>query len=501
MYMLETKGGMSGMRKYILKLTTGMVLPALIIFIVFNAHSSLAQSSGGSSGANLLFILDASGSMAGRIDGKAKMDVAKGVMTDLIDGLPDSVNVGLEVYGHRSKGDCNDIETMVEVGAINKQTLIDKINTIQPKGKTPIAKSLQTAGEKLGSSEDQTTIILVSDGEETCEGNACTYVKDLREKGINVKVHVVGFDVGQKEKEQLSCIAEAGGGRYYTANNADQLKQALTEVKEEVVAQAVEAPAASKLKTLPKGGDRPETAVPVEPGDYETDHAIAKNAREYFSVNLKAGQTLSVGVRTPDSENPYAGVGIYNEVGNQVVHENIIGSEGVLKTISWMTNSEKDEYTYYFSAGNEYDPTPVGTAYYIKVEDNYDLGGATDAGDIFDKVMGMEPGKYAGYLSAEWGYDKKDYFSLPMKPEQKLSIKITPATDTGFNITVLDQDRVIVAQKSSANAGAITRLSWTAPEEQESVYVLVEPASFPGKTSPIKYDMSITLEDVAATEE
>jgi hypothetical protein len=106
----------------------------------------------------------------------------------------------------------------------------------------------------------------------------------------------------------------------------------------------------------------------------------------------------------------------------------------------------------------------------------------------------MEPGKYISYLSADWGNDKKDYYTMPMKSEQKLSIKITPATDTGFNVTVLDQDRVIVAQKSSANAGAITRLSWSAPEDQEVVYVLVEPASFPGKTSPIKYDMAVTLE-------
>jgi hypothetical protein len=227
------------------------------------------------------------------------------------------VNVGLEVYRHRSKGDCDDIETMVEVGAINKQALIDKVNSLQPKGKTPIAKSLSMAGEKLSASEDQTTIILVSDGEETCEGNACTYVKDLREKGINVKVHVVGFDVGQKEKEQLSCIAEAGGGRYYTANNADQLKQALSEVKEEVVAQPVEAPVISKLKILPKGGDRPETAVPVEPGDYETGHVIPKNTREYFSVKLKAGQTLSVG--SARQREPLRRVGIYNEAGNLVV--------------------------------------------------------------------------------------------------------------------------------------------------------------------------------------
>lgn len=476
------------------RLTARVLLPALLVFSALSADKSGAQTEGGSPGTNILFILDASGSMAGRIDGKPKMDVAKEVMTDLIDGLPDNINVGLEVYGHRSKGDCDDIESMVEVGAINKQALVEKINSIQPKGKTPIAKSLAIAGEKLSASEDKTTIILVSDGEETCEGDACKYIGDLRGQGINVKVHVVGFDVGEKEKEQLSCIAEAGGGRYYTANNADQLKEALSEVKEEAVAEVEPAPVVSKLKALPKGGDRPETAVPVEPGDYETDHAIAKNAREYFSVKLNPGQTLSVGVRTPDSENPYAGTAIYGEDGNLLVKENIIGSEGTLRTISWMTNSDKDEYTYYFSAGNEYDQTPVGTAYYVKVEDGFDIGSATDAGDTFDRTMEMEPGKYAGYLSADWGSDKKDYYSLPMNSEQKLSIKITPATDTGFNITVLDQDRVIVAQKSSANAGAITRLSWAAPEDQEAVYVLVEPASYPVKTSPIKYDIVVTLE-------
>lgn len=487
---------MGSLRAGLSKFAFRILFSALILFTIHDAGISHAATGGGASGANILFILDASGSMAGQVDGKSKMDVAKAVMADLIDGLPDNVNVGLEVYGHRSKGDCNDIETMVDVGAINKQALIDKINSIQPKGKTPIAKSLEMAAQKLGSTEEETTIILVSDGEETCEGNACTYIKDLREKGINVKVHVVGFDVGQKEKEQLSCIAEAGGGRYYTANNADQLKKALTEVKEEVVAKAEgagEAPV-SKLKALPKGGDRPETAVPVEPGDYTTDHAIAKNAREYYSVKLKAGQTLSAGVRTPDSENPYAGVGIYNEAGNLVVHENIIGSEGTLKTVSWSTNSEKDEYTYYFSAGNEYDPTPVGTAYYVKVEDNFDIGSTTDAGDIFDKAMEMEPGKYAGYLSGTWGYDKKDYYTVPMKAEQKLSVKVTPATDTGFNLTILDQDRVIVAQKSSANAGAITRLSWSATEDQEVVYILVEPASYPDKSSALKYDLNVTLE-------
>lgn len=70
------------------RLTARVLLPALLVFSVLSADKSGAQTEGGSPGTNILFILDASGSMAGRIDGKPKMDVAKEVMTNLIDGLP-----------------------------------------------------------------------------------------------------------------------------------------------------------------------------------------------------------------------------------------------------------------------------------------------------------------------------------------------------------------------------------------------------------------------------
>lgn len=77
-------------------------------------------------------------------------------------------------------------------------------------------------------------MVLVSDGKETCQRDPCELVRDLRAQGIHVKVHVVGFDVTQEEKQQLVCIAEAGGGRYFTAQNAQDLNAALSEVKEEV---------------------------------------------------------------------------------------------------------------------------------------------------------------------------------------------------------------------------------------------------------------------------
>ncbi|MCC6713353.1 MAG: VWA domain-containing protein [Candidatus Dadabacteria bacterium] len=472
------------------RLAAWLVVAAIFLLGPVTGDKTQAQSEA-STGGGVLFILDGSGSMAAQIDGKPKMDVAKEVMINAIKGLPDDVNIGLEVYGHRSKGDCDDIETLAEVGPTDKEALIEKINSIKPMGKTPITKSFEIAGEKLAATEDETTVVLVSDGEETCEGDPCALVKSLREKGINVKVHVVGFDVGDKEKEQLSCIAEAGGGKYFAADSAAQLEEALAEVEEEVAVKKAPEP---EQNILPTGGDKTGSAVALEPGDYVTGHEIEKAAHEYFAVTVKPGQTLSVTFRTADDGNGYAGAAIYDEGGNQLVKDTVIGGKGVQKEISWMAASGEDEYTYYFSAGNEYDTIAEGTSYSIKIDDYFDIESGKDAGATFDDTLDIEPGKHTGYLSGQWGSDEKDYYTIPMTAEQKLGIKLTPETETGFRITIYDQDRVRKVQKGSANAGAIVRLDWTAPEDQEVVYILVEPGAAPAKTSANKYDFDLKVE-------
>ena len=212
---------------------------------LFSISSVYAQSK--SAAGNILFILDGSGSMWGQVEGKHKIVIAKEVMTGLVQELPPDIRAGLEVYGHRSKGNCQDIEIVVPVGSGNRQALIEQIDAITPRGKTPITQAFRQAAEQLRALEDETTIVLVSDGKETCEGDPCTLVRELREQGIKIKVHVVGFDVTHDESEQLVCIAEAGGGKYFSADNADQLQEALVKIKEIEIVQAT--PEANKTET------------------------------------------------------------------------------------------------------------------------------------------------------------------------------------------------------------------------------------------------------------
>ena len=179
---------------------------------------------------NLMFILDASGSMWGQVEGKAKIAIAKDVLVDLIEDLPQGLNVGLVAYGHRRKGDCSDVEELVPLGVLDKQKLVEKIKALSPKGKTPITLSVKTTAEKLKTLEDETTVILVSDGKETCEGDPCALVKELRESGVRFVMHVIGFGVSKEERKQLECIAGAGGGMYYAAKNAGEFQMAAKKV-------------------------------------------------------------------------------------------------------------------------------------------------------------------------------------------------------------------------------------------------------------------------------
>ncbi len=182
----------------------------------------------------VMFILDASGSMWGDAGGQKKIDVAKQVLAQAVPALPPEVRVGLVAYGHRRKGDCTDVETLVPAGSTDRKALLAKVQALSPKGKTPIAASVKQVAEALKGKENETTIVLVSDGIETCHDDPCGVIKALKQSGIKFVLHVVGFGVDARGKEQLSCLARAGGGKYFSAGDAKGLLAALEAVKKDV---------------------------------------------------------------------------------------------------------------------------------------------------------------------------------------------------------------------------------------------------------------------------
>jgi len=178
-----------------------------------------------------ILVLDGSGSMWGQIDGTAKITIAQDVIGGLMNTLPADLDLGLTVYGHRRKGDCADIETLVMPGPDTRAAITGAVNGIKPKGKTPMADAVVAAAKALRHTEEAATVILVSDGIETCVPDVCAVARALEETGVDFTAHVVGFGVDDPETlAQFQCMADSTGGQFLSAANAAQLSAALTEV-------------------------------------------------------------------------------------------------------------------------------------------------------------------------------------------------------------------------------------------------------------------------------
>ncbi len=182
-----------------------------------------------------ILVLDGSGSMWGKIEGKTKVEIARSVVDNMLDKLPKDRSLGLVAYGHRRQGDCTDIEEIVPIGTDRAaiRTAVDKLNF---KGKTPLGAAVRFAAEKLRYTQQKATVILVSDGAETCGVDPCALGRELEAKGADFTAHIIGFGLASEtESAGLKCLAEATGGKYVSAKNASELTAAL--------AQTVAAPA------------------------------------------------------------------------------------------------------------------------------------------------------------------------------------------------------------------------------------------------------------------
>lgn len=218
--------------------------------------------------AKVMLVLDASGSMWGQVEGKTKIEIARQSVRDLLRNWDSSIQLGLSAYGHRAKGDCNDIQTIYPVGPARPDAVIKAVDGLSPKGKTPLTEAVRRAAQELKFSENKATVILVSDGKETCEADPCAVGRELESLGIDFTIHVIGFDIAKEEQAELQCLAKSTGGLYISADNASglntALKTAVTKVKQEAT-KAVAKPA-PKPQPAAKPGHR-FVAVLAEGGE------------------------------------------------------------------------------------------------------------------------------------------------------------------------------------------------------------------------------------------
>lgn len=170
------------------------------------------------------FLFDASQSMYARWQSDTRFEVAKKLLSDMVDSLDKIPNVQLamRVYGHTKKfppQDCDDTRLEVPFDVSNASAIKKKLKEISPSGTTPIARSLEECGKDFPEDPARNIIIIITDGIEECNGDPCAVSLALQRKGIVLKPFIIGLGLGKDNLESFNCV-----GNFYNAATEESFR-------------------------------------------------------------------------------------------------------------------------------------------------------------------------------------------------------------------------------------------------------------------------------------
>ncbi|MFJ9821971.1 VWA domain-containing protein [Streptomyces sp. NPDC101151] len=253
-------------------------------------------------------VLDVSGSMRTRdIDGGTRMAAAKQAFNEVLDATPEEVRLGIRTLGANYRGNdrktgCKDTAQLYPVGPLDRTEAKTAVATLAPTGWTPIGPALQKAAADLDGGDGTRRIVLISDGEDTCQPlDPCEVAREIAAKGIGLTIDTLGLVPDAKTRDQLSCIADATGGTYTSV----QHKEELTDRVGQLVDRAAD-PVVSPVAT--EGASECTKAPSVKSGLYTDREEFGQ--QRWYKVDLEPGQELRASVSVSDDRavNPDYGV-------------------------------------------------------------------------------------------------------------------------------------------------------------------------------------------------
>lgn len=235
-------------------------------------------------------VLDVSGSMRTRdIDGRSRMAAAKQAFNEVLDAVPDEIQLGIRTLGATYPGKdkklgCKDTRQLYPVGPLDRVEAKTAVGTLTPTGWTPIGPALLAAAEDLEGGEATRRIVLISDGEDTCAPpDPCEVAREIAARGIHLVVDTLGLVPDAKIRRQLSCIAEATGGTYTAVQHTDELSGRVKQLVDRAADPAV-------VPVQTEGADRCADAPLLGTGLYSDRERFAEH--RWYQVDVPPGQEL-----------------------------------------------------------------------------------------------------------------------------------------------------------------------------------------------------------------
>ncbi|MFJ6853571.1 VWA domain-containing protein [Streptomyces sp. NPDC091271] len=239
-------------------------------------------------------VLDVSGSMRTRdIDGESRISAAKQAFNDVLDAVPEEVELGIRTLGADYPGDdrkvgCKDTRQLYPVGPLDRTEAKTAVATLAPTGWTPIGPALLGAADDLEGGDATRRIVLITDGEDTCGPlDPCEVARDIAARGIHLVIDTLGLVPNAKIRQQLTCIAEATGGTYTAVQHTDELSGRVKQLVDRA-AEPVITPVATE------GAGSCSAAPELKAGLYTDRQEIGKH--RWYRVDVLPGQELRASV-------------------------------------------------------------------------------------------------------------------------------------------------------------------------------------------------------------
>ncbi|MGW2747212.1 VWA domain-containing protein [Streptomyces sp. NPDC001450] len=243
-------------------------------------------------------VLDVSGSMRARdIDGGSRMAAAKQAFNEVLDATPEEVQLGIRTLGANYRGNdritgCKDTEQLYPVGPLNRTEAKTAVATLTPTGWTPIGPALQKAAADLDGGDGTRRIVLISDGEDTCQPlDPCEVAREIAAKGIGLTIDTLGLVPDAKTRDQLSCIADATGGTYTDVRHKEELSDRVGQLVDRA-ADPVVTPVATE------GATECAKAPSLKSGLYTDREEFGQ--QRWYKVDVNPGQELRASVSVAD---------------------------------------------------------------------------------------------------------------------------------------------------------------------------------------------------------
>ncbi|MFJ9241228.1 VWA domain-containing protein [Streptomyces sp. NPDC101776] len=279
-------------------LTAGVAFPA----------GAVADETDSAASPKVELVLDVSGSMSAKdMDGGSRMAAAKQAFNEVLDATPEEVQLGIRTlganyHGNDRKTGCKDTAQLYPVGTLNRTEAKTAVATLQPTGWTPIGPALLKAADDLDGGDGTRRIVLISDGEDTCQPlDPCEVAREIAAKGIGLTIDTLGLVPDAKTRDQLSCIADATGGTYTSVQHKEELSDRVGQLVDRA-ADPVVTPVATE------GATRCSSAPTLKSGLYTDREEFGK--QRFYRVDVDPGQELraSVSVGADREVNPDYGV-------------------------------------------------------------------------------------------------------------------------------------------------------------------------------------------------